>query len=148
YLLKSARGAPTEFLEQVLPAILRASESFVYEDSGEFRSDRIWPIRFAGEGYIGMSEAFPRGCEIAFESLGSTDSEKLRPIIALLFNSRLTIANQLLQSAYISAPEVYADEAIALLADEPKRLHCGVSGSPFWIARTLIEKSSPHCSEE
>lgn len=146
-LLQSARGAPIEFLEHVLPAILRASESFIYEDSGGFRLDRIWPIRFPGDGYIGMSEAFPRGCEIALESLGSTDSEKLRPFIALLRESRLSIANQLLQSAYISAPEVYADEAIALLADEPERLHCGVSGSPFWIARTLIEKCSPHCSE-
>ena len=146
-VLQSARAAPKEFLEHVLPAILRASEEFVHDNEEKFRPDRIWPIRFSS-GYLGMTEAFPKGCEIAFESLGSTEPAKLRPFIESLRKSRLCIANHLLQDAYISAPEGYAEEAIALLADEPERLHCGVSGSPFWTARTLVEKCSPYCSEE
>ncbi len=146
-VLQSARGAPQEFLEQMLPAMLRAAEAFVYEETTDLRPDAIWPIRFTGD-HLSMSQAFPRGCEIAFESLGSSDPEKLRPFIALLRASRLCVANQLLLSAYISAPEVYAEEAVALLIDEPERLHCGVHGSPFWTAKTLIEKCSPHCSDE
>lgn len=35
-----------------------------------------------------------------------------------------------------------------MLADEPKRLHCGVHGAPFWNATTLIKKCSSHCSDE
>lgn len=146
-LLQSARGAPEGFLEQVLPAMLNAADAFVYEDTGDLRPDAIWPLRFTG-GYFGMTEAFPRGCEIALESLGVSDPEKLRLFIALLRGSRLCIANQLLLSAYATAPEVYAEEAITLLADEPERLHCGVHGAPFWKATTLIEKCSPHCSGE
>ncbi len=146
-VLQSAKGAPAGFLEQVLPAMLDAAEAFVYEDTGDPRPDAIWPLRFTG-GYLGMTEAFPRGCEIALESLGCSDPEKLRPFITLLRGSRLCIANQLLLSAYATAPEIYAEEALALLADEPERLHCGVHGSPFWTAKTLIEKCSPHCSGE
>jgi hypothetical protein len=33
---------PKEFLEHVLPAILRASETFVYDQKDELRPDRIW----------------------------------------------------------------------------------------------------------
>lgn len=144
-ILQSARGAPSGFLEHLLPAMLNAAEAFVYEDTGDLRPDAIWPLRFTG-GYLGMTEAFPRGCEIALESLGSSDPEGLRSFVALLRGSRLCIANQLLLSAYTAAPEVYADEAIILLADEPERLRCGVHGSPFWTAKTLIEKCSPYCS--
>jgi hypothetical protein len=146
-VLTSARGAPNDFLQHVLSAMLRSAEAFVFDAANDLRSDRIWSIRFAG-GYLGLSEAFLRGCEIAFESLGGSDPEKLRPFIETLRTSRLCIANQLLQSACISAPELYAEEAITLLADEPARLHCGFSGSPFWTARTLLRKCSPYCSNE
>lgn len=145
-VLQSARGAPKGFLERVLQAMLDAAEAFVYEDTCDLRPDKIWPLRYTGM-YLGMAEAFPRGCEIALESVGSSDPEVLRPFIALLRGSRLCIANQLLQSAYTAAPEVYAEEALTLLADGPERLHCGVHGSPFLTAKTLIEKCSPHCSD-
>lgn len=95
-----------------------------------------------------MTEAFLRGCELAFESLGSIESDKLRPFIEPLRKSRLSVANYMLQSAYASAPEVYGEEAISLLASQPERLHSGVSGAPSSAARTLIEKCSPYCSDE
>jgi hypothetical protein len=147
YLQSSARGAPEEFLNQVLTAILSAAEAFVYEEKRDLRQDRIWPIRFSGS-HIGMTEAFPRGCEIAIEAIGKSDPERLRPFIALLRGNRLCVANQLLLNAYISAPVVFAEEAIALIVDESERLDCGVYGGRFWTAKTLIEKCSPHCSAE
>jgi hypothetical protein len=82
--------APKEFLEHVLPAILRASETFVYDQKDELRPDRIWRIRFSG-GYLRMTEAFLRGCETAFESLGSTEPDKLRPFIESLRQNRLSL---------------------------------------------------------
>lgn len=146
-VLQSARREPAGFLEQVLPAMLNAAEAFVYEDTGDLRPEAIWSLRFAA-GYFGMAEAFPRGCEIAFESLGSSTPESLLPFIALLRGSRLCIANQLLLSAYATAPEIYAEEAIALIADEPERFRCEVHEIPFWTAKKLIEKCSPYCSDE
>ena len=50
-------------------------------------------------------------------------------------------------SAYASNPIAFADEAMRLLADEPKRLKCGYSDSPLWQTRQVIEKCSPYCSD-
>lgn len=147
YLLKSARGAPEEFLQHVLPAMLNAAEAFVYEGKCGLHMDRIWSIRISGS-YIGMAEAFPRGCEIAIEAIGRSDPASLRTPIELLRRSCLYVANQLLLGAYISAPQVFAEEAIALLADEPERLDCGFHDARFWTSKSLIENCSPFCCDD
>ena len=146
-LFKSAKGAPKEFLEQVLPAILRTAKACAYEGSDTLLRDRIWPLRYRSE-YIGLEEAYLGACESAFEALGKDNPEALRPFIASLKKSRLCVANHFLLSAYLSAPEVFANEAMSLLGDDPPRLRCGFSDSPYWVSRTLIEKCSPHCSKE
>jgi hypothetical protein len=146
-LFKSAKAAPKGFLEQVLPAILRASQAFADERSDGLPRDRIWPSRHRSK-YICLEEAYLSACESAFEALGKDEPEALRPFIALLKKNRLYIANHLLLSAYLSAPEVFANEAMSLLAHDAARLQCGFSDSPFWLSRIVIEKCSPHCSKE
>jgi len=146
-LFQCAKRAPKEFVGEVLPAILRASQSCVYENGDGLPRDRIWPIRFRSQ-YIGLEEAYLGACESAFEALGRESPEALRPFIALLNKSRLYTANHLLLSAYLSAPQLFADEAMSLLVDDPARLQCGFSDSPFWMSRTLLEKCSTHCSNE
>jgi hypothetical protein len=147
-LFESAKRAPREFLEHVLPSILRACDTFAHTDDEGLMRDRIWPIRFGGGGYIGLEEAYLGACESAFEALGKESPQALRPFIALLRESRLFTANQLLLTAYLSAPELFAEEAMCLLADEAARFRCGFSDSPFWLSRMLIEKCSVNCSEE
>jgi hypothetical protein len=145
-LFTSARGNPRAFLEYVLPAVLRASATFAYgEGAEEFSRDRLWPIRIRGE-HIGMSEAFLGACETALELLSQKSPGALRPFVDQLITPRLYTANHLLMSAYLSSPASFADEALGLLADEPKRLSCGYSDSTYWLTRQVIEKCSPHCS--
>jgi hypothetical protein len=146
-LFKSARGNPSAFLEIVLPAVLRAAATFADgEDEEELSRDRLWPTRVHSE-HIGMPEALLRACETAFELIGKISPDSLRPFIDQLECPRLYTANHLLMSAYLSNPVTFADEALALLADEPKRLHCGYFDSAYWHARQVIEKCSPHCSD-
>lgn len=146
-LIKCATAAPQSFLEHVLPAILRASEAFKGADHGGLLRDRIWPMRFGFE-YITLSEAYLKSCEMALEQIGSTNIESLRPLITSLRQSRLYVANNFLLMAFLAAPEMFADEAMALLADEPERFHCGFSNNPILAIRTLVEKCSTYCSEE
>jgi hypothetical protein len=47
-LFKSAKRAPKEFLEHVLPSILRACATFACEENDGLARDRIWPIRVVG----------------------------------------------------------------------------------------------------
>ena len=60
----------------------------------------------------------------------------------------LYTANHLLLNAYLSNPHAFADEALRLLTNEPERLRCGYSDNSYWIAQQIIEKCSPHCTDE
>jgi hypothetical protein len=144
-LFTSARNAPAAFLEHVLPAVIRAADTFKYDDDG-FAGDRVWPSRYRSE-HIGMSEAFPRACETAFELVGQQSPDALRPFISQLRAAKLYTANHLLMRAYLSCPAAFADEALGLLAAEPERLLCGYSDSLFWRSRQVLEKCSQHCSD-
>ncbi len=146
-LIKSATVKPKSFLEYVLPAILRASESFKYPDHDGLLRDRIWPMRFGFE-YITLNEAYLKSCEMAIEQIGSTSPESLRSLIASFRQSNLYIANNFLLTSLLAAPEMFADEAMTLLANEPERFHCGFSNNPILATRTLIEKCSTYCSDE
>ncbi|NHQ60428.1 hypothetical protein G9409_07460 [Chlorobium sp. BLA1] len=146
-LIKCATAAPQSFLEHLLPAILRASESFKNADHGGLLRDRIWSMRFSFE-YITLKEAYLKSCEMAIEQIGSTNPESLRPLITSLSQSRLYVANNFLLTALLAAPKIFAEEAMNLLADEPERFHCGFSNNPILATRTLVEKCSTYCSEE
>src|SRR5439155_3780199 len=84
----------------------------------------------------------------AHEALCNACSHALLPYAKLLRGSNLFTASQLLLGAYLSAPELFAEEAMFLLAGEPARFRCGFSDSPFWLSRMLIERCSANCSEQ
>lgn len=145
-LFSSARGDPAAYLDHVLPAILRASAAFAHGmEDDEFTRDQLWSFWVSGE-HIDTSEAFIRACETALELLGQKSPDTLQTFVDQLLSARLYTANHLLMSAYLSSPVTFADEALGLLADEPKRLSCGYSDSSHWHARQVIEKCSPHCT--
>jgi hypothetical protein len=146
-LFTSARKAPTAFLEHILPAVIRAADAFKHGDDVPLARDRVWPSRYRGE-HISMSEAIPSACETAFELIGQASPDALRPFIAQLRPHPLYTANHLLMHAYLSNLAAFAEEAVGLLAAEPARLHCGYPGSDLWVSRQVIEKCSPHCTEE
>ena len=147
-LFTSARGKAKAFLENVLPAVLRAAATFSYGvDEDEFSRDRLWPARFRGE-HLAMLEAFPSACETALELVGQNTPELLRPFVDQLLAHRLYTANHLLMSAYLSNPGTFAEQALILLIAEPKRLSCRYTDSPYWLSRSLIKQRSPHCTDE
>jgi hypothetical protein len=146
-LFESARLVPMEYLKQVLPAILRAAQAFSFGADNSFLRDRVWLDRCRGE-HIGLTESYPSACEEAFKIIAMEDPGLLRPFICELRGKMLYTANHLLFSAYLTAPVYFAEEALALLANEPDRLMCGFSDSALWLSKCLIEQSSAHCSEE
>ena len=107
----------------------------------------MWWDRYRSE-YLGAAESYAFSCEEAFNIIGKNDPGLLRPFIAELRGQALYLANHLLMTAYLTAPMVFAEEALTLLAEQPDRLLCGYSGSPFWVSKSLIEQSSKHCSDE
>ena len=146
-LSSSAEAAPKEYLEQVLPAILRAAQAFACKDTGALSRDGVWWSRYRGE-HVGVGEAYLVACESALRCMGKGDPDSLRPFVTELRSQPLHTANHLLLTAYLVAPTSFAEEALQLLADEPGRLLCGFEDSAHWVSRCVIEQCSPHCTEE
>src|SRR6266850_650493 len=144
-LFTTARNAPKAFLVHVLPAILRAADATKHNREGELPHDGVW-IYFDSD-HLSLSAAYLGACETAFEELAKVDLQEISAFIGILRTARLYTANFLLQHAYLAAPQVFAQEAIALLVAEPERLFSGFSGSEFRVTRRIIDRCSSHCTE-
>ena len=149
-LLQSARKAPGASIEHLLPVVVAVARKFTREENPDFAGlpmDSVWPYRHVNEDLYDIKEAALAACERDIEFLGENSPEKLRPIIDLLKVHRNYTLNHLLVYSYLTSPARYAEEALQLLAEDPKRLCCGYSDSSFWLARRLLKKASPYCGE-
>ncbi len=147
-LAEAAEKSPTAILEHVLPAVLRTVEALPYDlKTDSLTWDRVWSGRYRSDD-LDLPEAFLQAVKTAFASISANLPEALRPYINALANLEFDTANSLLFAAYQCHPQHFANEALTLLASDPRRLHCALRGSGYWRARGLIEACSPHGSEE
>ena len=146
HVYSSARNAAGPFLSRVLPAVIRAAAVTRCTEEDGFPRDEIWPLYISG-GVPSLSDAYLGACNEAFATLAKAGVDDLRPFIAILREAGTYTANFLLLNAYLTAPRLWAEEAMSLLAAEPARLLCGFEDSALWTSRCLIEKCSPYCSQ-
>ena len=145
-LVLSAGNAPGKFVEFVLPVVLEVAES-ASTGGARPKRDRVWPILFKTDDPEG-SAACLEGLARSLASLASEDDAGLPKLITDLRRRDTYVANYLLLALYRGAPDRYADEAIALLCDEPWRFECGYSDSPRWCAVQTICLASSKCTAE
>ena len=145
-VVKSAENAPAAFVEHVLPAVLEVSDAAVTGDTPP-KLDDVWLIPFKSEHQNG-EQACLSGLASALAVVARTGAVPLRDIIADLRRRDTYTANFLLLSLYRGADSRYADEAIALLCDEPWRFACGFSDSSNWCAMETMRAVIPHCTME
>ena len=140
----SARHAPAAFVEHVLPVVLEISDSALSGDTPP-RRDAVWPFLTKTDHPGGEEACLPElaGALATLAREGATD---LRDEIADLRPRETHVANHLLLSLYTGGAARYADEAAALLCDEPWRFQCGFSDSPHWCAMEAIRAVVPHCT--
>lgn len=145
-LFESARLVPIEYAHQLLPTILRVAKTFARANKNNFLHDGVWSWRLRGAH--GLAEALISSCEEALKIIGAQNPDSLRPFIDQLRPVRLYTANHLLLTIYLYAPKHYAEEAMALLSNEPDRLLCGFTDHAHWISISLIKQCSPYCTIE
>ena len=143
---KSCQNAPAAFVEHVLPAVLEISDAAVTGDKPP-KLDAVWLIPFKSE-HLDGEHACLSGLASALAVVARTGAVPLRDIIEDLRRRDTYTANFLLLSLYRGAGSRYADEAIALLCDQPWRFDCGFSDSPNWCAMETIRAVIPHCTME
>ena len=142
----SAKHAPAVFVKHVLPVVLEISDSALIGDTPPKR-DAVWPFLTKEEHPGGEEACLPElaGALAALAREGVTD---IRDAIAGLRRRDTHVANHLLLALYAGGAARYADEAAALLCDEPWRFQCGLSDSPHWCAMETIRAVVPHCTPE
>ena len=141
----SARHAPEAFVEHVLPVVLEISDFFALSGNTPPRCDTVWPTLTKTHHPGGEKACLPElaGTLATLAREGATD---LRDVIADLLRRDTHVANHLLLALYTGGAARYADEAAALLCDEPWRFECGLSENPHWCAMEAIRAVVPHCT--
>ena len=144
-IVTSAEQAPGAFVEHVLPVVLEISDSNLIEEEPPKR-DTVWRYLLMGDDLRG-EDACLSGLTKALSVL-SRNGESLCNVIVELRSLETHIANHLLLALYGGGASRFADEAVALLCDEPWRFQCGFSDNPNWCAMELIREVVPHCSDQ
>ena len=143
---KSAEHAPAEFVHHLLPIVLEISDLAQVGDEPPKR-DTVWSFlvktRHPSATYACLS-----GLAGALAALACEGAAGLHDTIAALRRRDTHVANHLLLALYAGGVARYADEAIAVLCDEPWRFQCGFSDSPNWCVMELIQTVVPQCTVE
>jgi hypothetical protein len=144
----SASKAPEVFVRHVLPVVLEISDAAIYKDKVKPpKRDAVWPLLFHKE-YESIDSACLNSLVIALNKLAKEDPDELRETIPELRRRDTFTANFLLLSLYTAGATQFADEAVALICNEPWRFDCGFSDSSYWVATQLIRAVVPVCSAE
>ncbi len=147
YLLETAEGAPLEFVEQLLPFMLRVMQLTARKGSKPPCLDDVWCFRFIGEGYS-FRHALLMAMEKALSLLAANAPDSFVPIAEQLRRSEFETVQYLLIRAYAANGERFANEAVDYLCNDPARFRTGYSDDSHWASRQLIEAVTPFCSDD
>lgn len=147
-LYEVAEKHPDLFAQHVLPEILGISEGAIYSAQEEPPlRDAVWPVLFRSE-HPPIRDACLNALATALKDSAKEKPEAARVHIESLKLRNSFTANFLLLSLYTGDAEAFADEAVELLCEQPWRLSCGYSDSPYWVTMELIRRVAPACSAE
>jgi len=156
-LIESAANAPRSFIKHLLPFMLRVIKLTSQQYNNPPWIDLVWSHRIYGQGYD-ISHSLLNGMEVALSNLAANHPEDFAILAEKQLhgsNSNFETIQFLLIRAYAANGNIFADEAIDYLCEQPARLKIGYSAgngnihaAPYWAARQLIEITTPHCSEE
>ena len=142
---KSSERTPTEFVHHVLPIVLESRDSALIEGE-QPRRDAVWSLLIKTH-HPNSRDACLIGTAVALAKLARVGAD-LTDVIVTLRSRNTHVANHLLLALYRGGAARYANEAVALLCDEPWRFQCGYSDIPNWCAMDLIHEVAQYCTAE
>ena len=137
--------SPEVVVEHLLPIVLDVSDRDVTEETPP-KSGKLWS-RYTIRDPSGSREGALLACLAkALASLANLEHSTLDNVIADLLGRDTHTANHLLLALYAGGGSRYADQAVAVLCDQPWRLQCGFADNPRWCATEAIRSVVPHCT--
>ena len=144
--MRSARGAPLPFVQEVLPFMLRVM-SLTAEQIG----DPPWPDPSGNTGsWASIHEQRCPPCRYGdrLSLLATGDSEAFVRVAIQLSMENFETVQYLLIRGYTANGARFADEAAEYICTRPTRLRTGYGDNLYWATRQLLEAITPHCSAE
>lgn len=144
-----ALGAPSEFVDLMLPQILDAIRANARPEwaSTELDQDALWSHHIFG-GSHSLSDSLYDAMCVALARLAEIDPARAATAFTILCAERYQSAAFLLARGYAANPNVFADDAADWLSETPGARVLGYSDAPAWVTRQLVEAISPRCSQE
>lgn len=134
---------PGDVVDHLLPIVLGIAERDAIDDTPP-RVDAVWG-RYMIVDATSHEGILLSALATALASLADAGDGIIDDVVADLRRSDTHAANHLLLALYRGGGARYADEAIAVICDQPWRLQCGYVDNPKWCAMALIREVAPHC---
>jgi hypothetical protein len=147
YFLKSARGAPKVFVDEVLPVLLRVMDLTLQRFGEPPYRDGTWLFRHYNDDF-GARDGLLNAMVEALSGLGLSDPKTFSEYASRLRETEFDTAHFLLLRAYAGCGKNFADEAANYLCENPARLSIGYNGGDQWVARQALVALTPHCSQD
>jgi hypothetical protein len=144
----AATKAPGVFIQHVLPVVLEITDAAIFDtESNPPKRDAVWSIVSLNQ-HETIDAACMNALVSALETIAKAESTKLLAVVAELQKRDTYIANYFLLKTYTAGAIHFANDAAALLCDQPWRFYCGYSDSKYWVAMDAVRAIVPHCSKE
>ena len=146
-ITEAANAAPQRFVELLLPLMTTIMATYADRSHGPPWRDRVW-----GHGVInckdGLDNRLLAGLESSLCWLAVNEPDLFRVYATVLGDFALATMQNLLLRSYAAGGEVFADEAIEYLLEDPeKRFSIGyVSTSTVDAVEQLVGVVTPFCS--
>ena len=147
YFFKAARGAPSEYVSEVLPVMLRVMELTLQRRGESPYKDGAWLFRHYNDDF-GSGDALLNAMVEALSNLGLTDPKTFSEYATRLRETEFETAHFLLLRAYAVCGKPFADGVANYLCENPASLSIGYSGGEQWVARQVLAAITPRCSQD
>jgi hypothetical protein len=144
--VKTAKGAPMAFVDEVLPVMLQVMEMTLVRVGVPPWRDEVWRYREVGGG-SGVDGALMTAMETALSEIARDNPMRFREIIRPLKGSEFESVQYLLIRGYSASGSEFADDAADYILERPARLESGYLSNAHWATRELLTVITPHCSE-
>ena len=141
----AASKVPEVVVEHLLAIVLDISDREVNDEEAP-RRDAVWGRYAPRQSTEHGERALLTGLTTALASLANSGHTMLDDVIAQLRRRDTHTSNHLLLALYGGGRARYADDAIALLCDQPWRFECGYTDNLRWCAMEMIRSVVPHCT--
>ena len=145
-LLTSAKGAPAEFVAQILPFMLHVIGFTAKKEEGSPYRDSVWVYPYY-DWVADAKEAILIAMVSALSDLAVNKPEFFEYIVEQLKNLNFKTVQYLLIRAYATNGERFAADATDYLCAQITRFETGYIGSSHWATRQLLESITPYCSD-